>query len=489
MKRQLCLFLSVLLCLVLFCSCGAKTKSPGYYYPGSNQNESQNSDEPEDIAEYVDPSLLRLAVEDQYNPNAGYEGEDVLLARTYYVYDSEGNNTRKITRISDGVCSVIEMEYDGAGNCIQEIQFNYIYDGEWVGIKIFYEHYEDGKISRKTVYDSSCYTDFSDEEYHIDGYFEYEFDHDCLYEYDEAGGMITETRLHKDGSVDYSTSYPEIPADTVPEYDEHGNIIRKLRYNKSNEVYAEMTFVYDEYGNLLRSDIYDYDGEHESYTVYTYAPYTSLLNFFDSEAFAESILRVPESLNGDTETEEYIPAGDPGFVPEEGDSEALDINVLMSHSSQIEFLGTCVSGMIGYPGFEIYNGFFPEDNLSPSYLLMAIWAQEKDSLGSGVSEIPEDIVVECIEDIFGITPDFTGYSIPSAYDIPVSYSNGIFYFDLSEEGYSSECLLDYAEPSGDGFICYLDVECEGRRLPKYEMIVVPSGQRFTYKVISMRVVG
>ena len=495
MKRYLISVPAFLLCLMLLCACGAKiTPSiPSYSIP-----EEEPSPTPAPTEAPIDPASLRLAVEDQYDPEAGYEGEDVLIGRTYHIYDDKGNNIRSIRRSADGsITSVTEMEYDAVGNCVFMTEFHQVYDKEWTAITVMYEYDEKGNITRRIVHDANCPIESVgiNEEGYILGTFEFAFDSDTLYEYNEEGNVIRETRLKENGEVKDSYAVDPNAQEGFYEYDEQDRIIRITAFNNQHTVNYEKTFVYDEYGNLLREDTYDDNGDRESYLVYHYAPYTDLLTFADVEIFAESITAIPEGLDtglddpavNDAPIDE-APEGDPGYVPEdspqEGDSEMFEGIIPMAHVTNIEKLATYVSGMIEFPNFEIYQCYATPDELLSEYMLMAVWQQEKAAKGSGTSTLSAGEVEKRIFDLFGKEAYFGDYSIPSGYGLPITYDIGGFTFDLSQN-YGNKCYLSYAETDGTSFTCWLDISLEGRLVSRYRMTILPSEGAYGYKVTSM----
>lgn len=492
--KRIVVMLLVILAAVLLCACGAKETMD----PDDFAEKYLSDPVPEETAPPEadgDPSLLRVAAEDQYDPGKGSDGEDALIGRTVFVYDGAGNPIRSIRRNADGVCAVSEMEYDSRGQVVHQTDFRHIDGDEWAVTDILMEYDEAGRMTRKTVYDGSTALSFADGEYRPEASVEFAFDSDTLYEYDEAGQPVRETRLTQQGDVkdSYEVSPQADPEEC--EYDGAGRVIRRTVYNSHGDINFVETFVYDEYGNLIRKDTYDQDGDHENYFVYTYAPFDELTSVEAAETAADKSTVPPGVPSGDLapSPEESLPteAPVPEEVPQEGDSEMFMGVLPAAHVGQIQALGYYVSGMIEFPNFEIWHCYANPDELMGSYMLMAVWQQEKEKKSSGTSSVGAGEVEQRIFEIFGkeiYFGDMTDGPV-GGMDIPVSYQQGDFVFDLSAD-YGIPCILSYVEDIGGGaYFCELDVSMEGRLVPQYQMTIVPARNSYGYIVTSMMTVN
>ena len=121
----------------------------------------------------------------------------------------------------------------------------------------------------KYEYSEGTLLNYSVTTYHIEGlpdsYYEYDasgaLSGAILYEYNEKGIVISETRINsknvKYSIIDY-------------EYNENGKILKEIYKNGAGDLTSYSEYTYNEDGNILRQSNYISDGTMNSYTEYEY---------------------------------------------------------------------------------------------------------------------------------------------------------------------------------------------------------------------------
>ena len=166
---------------------------------------------------------------------AGNQADHLDLA-----YDEAGNQVVGIAYwVYDGTIGKAEMEYDEAGHCIKELDYQngrlngywqYSYDDAGNRIRAEYYYPESGKLQSY-----------------------------ALYQYDVAGNIVGIQYYNGDGTLHSSSVYT---------HNENGTCISCHDYNGNGQLTQYSLYIYDENGKQIVSEHYDADGNLTSRTTY-----------------------------------------------------------------------------------------------------------------------------------------------------------------------------------------------------------------------------
>ena len=231
MKRFL---LTLVLCLALLCSCGAEGFSFNFG-PAVTP-----------AAEEVDPALLRVAVEDQYDA----DNPESPTLRVYYIYEDNGLCRRKNYKADNEFVKIEEMLYDDLGRCTNYSCIAPVSGDTWECVSSeYFEFDEHNNYLTEIISKATSKIEF---EPNSDGFkhdFVFEHDHAEYYGYDADGNMTEHIRVTPNGDT-FELPTEENIEEGVFEYDDQGRTIRQTCADGS-----ETTYTYDKYGNLIRTHL------------------------------------------------------------------------------------------------------------------------------------------------------------------------------------------------------------------------------------------
>ena len=210
-------------------------------------------------------------------------------------YDTDGNTIKSYSYNPDGTVSAwYEYEYDAQGNQTVRTTYNadgspesvqkFVYDAQGKQTQHTVQGYENGALSRTTVYDyDSDGNNIQSSYYTADGTLEYKyvrtFDENSReisqrtiqsdgtvsawyeYEYDAQGHKIKESSYDSDGNL---LSWHEY------QYDTAGNRIEDCKYQSGKTLVYRYTYSYDANGRQTAWYLYDKNGALDYWYEYVY---------------------------------------------------------------------------------------------------------------------------------------------------------------------------------------------------------------------------